>query len=115
MVTADLLPANINQHIVRLRIERPDVLPEYLAAYLNSSVGLAFSNRGVTDGTRIAIDYGIICALEIPVPVLPIQRDIVAEIQRRRKGARRLRVEAEADWAAAKRHFEGHLLAPFSV
>ncbi len=50
VVTADILPANINQHIVRLRLKDPECLPEYLAAYLNTSFGTAVSNRGVTGG-----------------------------------------------------------------
>ncbi len=68
VVSAEMLPANINQHLVRLRIQNPNILSEYLAAYLNSSVGLALSNRGVTGGTRIALDYDLIRAIEIPVP-----------------------------------------------
>jgi restriction endonuclease S subunit len=106
-----LLPANINQHLVRLRIKHPDVLQEFLAAYPNSSVGLAFSNRGVTGGTRIALDYGLIRALEIPVPPISVQQRIAAEVSRRRTEARRLRAEAEAHWAAAKGRFEEQLLS----
>ncbi|MEY2539281.1 MAG: type restriction enzyme subunit [Verrucomicrobiota bacterium] len=85
-------------------------MPEYLAAYLNASVGLAFSNRGVTGGTRIAIDYGIIRALEVPVPAMSLQKKIVAEIHHRREQARRLRNEVGSDWAEAKRRFEEQLL-----
>ena len=111
-MTADLLPANINQHIVRLRITVSDVRPEYLAVYLNSSVGLALSNRGVTGGTRVALDYGAIKAIQIPVPPQELQDTIAAEARRRCEEARQLRVEAETDWQAAKRWFEEQLLGP---
>jgi len=110
VVTADLLPANINQHIVRLRIAVRDVSPQYLAVYLNGSVGLALSNRGVTGGTRVALDYGTIKAIQIPVPPPAVQDEIVTEAHRRRQEARRLRAEAEAEWQAAKRWFEEQLL-----
>ena len=112
VVSADLLPANINQHIVRLRIGTDRVLPEYLAIYLNSSVGLTLSNRGVTGGTRVALDYSAIRALEIPVPSREVQDHIVTEACRLRDEARHLRTEAEADWQAAKRWFEEQLLGP---
>jgi len=112
VVTSDLLPANINQHIVRLRVTADDVNPQYLSVYLNSSVGLALSNRGVTGGTRIALDYGAIRAIRIPIPPPALQDDIVAEARRRRDEAQRLRAEAETGWEAAKRWFEEQLLGP---
>ena len=111
VVSAEMLPANINQHLVRLRIQNPNVLAEYLSAYLNSSVGLALSNRGVTGGTRIALDYNLIREIQIPVPPIQTQEQIAAEVRRRRLEARRLRAEAEADWAAAKQQFEEQLLS----
>jgi len=112
VVTAELLPANINQHIVRLRITSDDIRPHYLALYLNCSIGLALSNRWVTGGTRIALDYGAIRALQIPVPPLHLQDLIIAESRRRCEEARRLCTEAETGWQTAKRWFEEQLLGP---
>ncbi len=112
VVPAEILPANINQHIVRLRLPSDDCLPAYLAAFLNSSFGLTLSNRGVTGGTRIALDYGAIRALQIPVPPPGVQEQIVRELRRRREDASRLRAEAETNWQAAKRWFEEQLLKP---
>lgn len=48
--------------------------------------------------------------LQIPVPPLKTQRIIAAEIRQRREEARRLRLEAEAEWIAAKERFEKSLL-----
>jgi type I restriction enzyme S subunit len=110
VVTEDDLPANINQHIVRMRIQREDCLPEYLSVYLNSSIGTALSNRGVTGGTRIALDYEVIRKIQIPLPSLEIQRTISAELSLRRAQARRLRQEAEHEWQSAKEKFEKALL-----
>ena len=110
VVPQEILPANINQHIVRLRIKINDCLPTYLAAYLNSSVGLNLSNRNVTGGTRIALDYTAIRSLEVPLPPIDIQNAIIKEIEIRRMNAERLRQEAEIEWESAKIHFERKLL-----
>lgn len=112
VVTPDLLPANMNQHLVRLRVmEGGELEPDYLSAYLNTSLGLAISNRPVTGGTRIALDYEAIKNLPIPVPPPAVQREVVAEVQRRRAQARQLRKAAETGWAASKAAFEARLLA----
>lgn len=110
VIPAEVLPANINQHIVRLRIVGHGVLPEYVATYLNSSVGLALTNRGVTGGTRIALDYDIIRGIKIPIPDMATQQTIAEEVRHRREEARRLRAEAEIEWEAAKKSFEDQLL-----
>lgn len=65
VVTENCLPANINQHIVRIQL-RKGIMPEFAAAYLNSTIGTILSNRGVTGTTRIALDYEAI--KEIPFP-----------------------------------------------
>lgn len=110
VVTEDILPANINQHIVRMRIQRKDCLPEYLAVYLNTSIGTALSNRGVTGGTRIALDYEVVRKIQIPIPPIDVQKKIVAELQTRRAQARLLRESAEREWQSAKEKFENTLL-----
>jgi hypothetical protein len=110
VVPKDILPANINQHIVRIRLADKRVVPEYLVAYLNSSIGLTMTNRGVTGGTRIALDYGAIRDLLIPVPKPAVQERIVAEVDRRLKLAALLRSEADELWLIAQQRFEDHLL-----
>jgi restriction endonuclease S subunit len=111
VVPKDILPANINQHIVRLRVRSDVCLPAYLAVYLNSSVGLALSNRGVTGGTRIALDYDAIRNLLIPLPPKKIQEIIVVELDRRLSLARALHVEAVKNWDGAKMKLETQLLS----
>jgi restriction endonuclease S subunit len=110
VVPQDILPANINQHIVRLHVTSAECLPDYLAAYLNSSVGLAISNRSVTGGTRIALDYQAIRSLPVPIPPRNRQEAIIGELNKRRLKAGNLRREAEVEWQAAKRRFEEQLL-----
>lgn len=110
VVPPEALPANINQHIVRIRLVDGTVLPEYLAAYLNCSFGLMLTNRGVTGGTRVAVDYGAVRGLQIPIPSPKVQAEIAAEVARRRANSRRLRAEADKLWEQAKTEFEISLL-----
>lgn len=109
-VPQDILPANINQHIVRLRSYRTACLPTYLVAYLNSSIGLSLSNRSVTGGTRIALDYEAVRSLQVPLPPTDVQEAIVNEVETRRIEAQRLRQKAETEWEVAKNRFERKLL-----
>lgn len=71
VVASSCLPANINQHIVRIRLKQ-GVNPNFAAAYLNSTVGLLFSNRSVTGTTRVALDYESI--KKIPFPILSLEK-----------------------------------------
>ena len=110
VVSQEHLPANINQHIVRLRLDRFRCLPEYLSEWLNSNVGLELSNRAVTGGTRAALDYDAIRNIPIPIPSIGEQERLVTEIAAKRDEARRLRNEADAVWQGAKTSFEKDLL-----
>ncbi len=65
VVTEQCLPANINQHIVRIRVKQ-GINPNFIAAYLNSPIGLLLSNRSVTGTTRLALDYESIKRIPIP-------------------------------------------------
>lgn len=65
VVTSSCLPANINQHIVRIRLKQ-GVYPHFVAAYLNSFTGLLLSNRSVTGTTRLALDYESIKKIPFP-------------------------------------------------
>lgn len=76
VVTESCLPANINQHIVRIRL-KSGVDPYYLAAFLNSNIGRLLSNRGVTGTTRIALDYESI--KRIPIPAID-DKELQAEL-----------------------------------
>ena len=112
VVRDEHLPANINQHIVRMRIDVERCLPTFLCEWLNSAVGLELSNRSVSGGTRAALDYKAIRNIRVPLPPIAEQEHLVAAIVAKRNEARRLHAEAEADWQAAKRWFEEQLLGP---
>ena len=68
VVQDEHLPANINQHLVRMRIDTELCRPEFLSEWLNTGVGLELSNRFVSGGTRAALDYDAIRKIRVPLP-----------------------------------------------
>ena len=68
VVREDHLPANINQHVVRMRADERRCRPGFLAEWLNSPAGLELSNRYVSGGTRSALDYEAIRKIRVPLP-----------------------------------------------
>ena len=81
VVKSHNLPANINQHIVRLRIDKGVCRPEYLSAWFNCPIGHELSNRPVSGGTRMALDYKAIRNLRIPLPSLSIQDKLLKGLE----------------------------------
>ena len=68
VVRDEHLPANINQHLVRMRIDKELCRPEFLAEWLNCPAGLELSNRFVSGGTRAALDYDAIRKIRVALP-----------------------------------------------
>ena len=61
-------------------------------------------------GSYPAMTEDELAQILIPLPSLEIQNRVVTEVLNRREGVRRLRIEAETEWQAAKKHFEDQLL-----
>ncbi|HET8898031.1 MAG TPA: hypothetical protein VFN09_04575 [Rhodanobacteraceae bacterium] len=110
VVSADNLPANINQHIVRMRIDSKRCLPKYLAAYLNTRIGTLLSNRPVSGGTRVALDYGSIRQIPVVLPDRAVQEKVVCAVDDARAKEATLRTHAETVWQQARERFEQQLL-----
>ena len=111
VVAAEHLPANINQHIARLRINPAQCRPEFLSEWLNCPAGQELSNRYVSGGTRAALDYGAIRNLRIPLPPIDIQDELVAAMDAAR--AERNAMLAEADGLLAG--IDGFVLAALGI
>lgn len=109
VVPEDFGDGNINQHIVRMSVTA-ELDPYYAAEVLNSPIGRLQTERSVTGTTRIALDYPTILQIRIPVPPLGKQRDIAAEVRRRREQAAVLQKEAERVVAEAKAEVERMIL-----
>ena len=80
VVDSTCLPANINQHIVRIRLVE-GIDSNFAAAYLNSKLGNLLSNRGVTGTTRIALDYESIKKIPFPIIDNPKQIELVENLE----------------------------------
>ena len=99
-------------HVIRIKKDVKDLLPDYLAAVLRSSVIVAQTKHMMTGNTHPRLANEDVVDLLIPIPDEGIQRNIVEELRKRRMEARMLREESAKEWALAKAHFEARLLGP---
>lgn len=105
---------NINQHLVRIQlkdsIEGLEIDPTYVATFLNSSFGKLLTNRGITGGTRPALDYEYIKTIPIPIPDIKIQNVIANEFDKRVNLYGKLKTEASELLKQAKKQVEDMIL-----
>lgn len=80
VVPEQILPANINQHSVKMEIENLD--PYFLSVFLNSRYGQSQIWRRVYGATRPAINYEEIKDMIIPTPEFSIQQYIGKKIRK---------------------------------
>ena len=97
-------------HVLRVK-DLAAVLPEYLAAFLRSSLMLAQTVHMATGSTRPRLSNDEVVNLRIPIPDRGTQETIANEVIRRREEARQLRAAAESGWVAAKEQFEKEVLS----
>ena len=102
-------PANINQAIAAIRL-KDKISPEYLAAYISSSLGQEILDYFKRPVARANINLEEIGQMPIIVVDRSIQDQISDERSRLRKEAENLRAEAETEWQTAKQQFENSLL-----
>jgi len=105
VVPKELGEANINQHMVRIKLKK-EINPYYVEAVLNSPIGKIQSVRKATGTTRIALDYMGIKSIRIPIPPIGIQNEIAEEVKRRRKKANQLKKDANETVILAKEKVE---------
>jgi type I restriction enzyme M protein len=105
VVPEDFGEGNINQHSVRIHLIE-GISERYIASLLNTNLGRSLSLRGVSGGTRIALDYEAIRSILIPLPPLPIQEKIANGVYKIREKAKQLREEAKELLEKAKREVE---------
>ena len=88
---------------------------EYLWCALRAKFCLQQMRQRASGGNYPAITEPELENVLIPVPDAGTQGYVAAEVGRRREEARRLRGEAEAGWAEARRWFEVQLLGDVDV
>jgi len=97
-------------HVIHIKKEMSDLLPDYLSAVLRSSVVVSQTKHMMTGNTHPRLANEDVVDLLIPIPDEKVQREIVEELHKRRMKARKLREEAVREWDAAKAQFEAKLL-----
>ena len=99
-------------HVIRIKEGLPyAVLPEYLACVLRSSPILAQTRRMMTGNTHPRLANDDVVNLVVPIPPKAAQKQLVADVGKRKAQVRRVRAEAAALWAKALVDFESKLLA----
>ena len=97
VVREEHLPANINQHVARLRVDLNRCRPEFLSEWLNCPAGQELSNRFVSGGTRPALDYGAVRSIRVPLPdTLEVQDKLMAAMDTARAERKAKLAEADA-------------------
>jgi len=100
VVPQDLKQANINQHIVRMRLKSKEINPYYLAAFLNSVGGRLQTEREAYGTTRDALPYYCLARVRIVKADVSLQNEIeqiVRKAGEASQGAKRLLAEARAE------------------
>lgn len=83
VVPSGIGEANINQHLVRIRVDKNKILPKYISYFLNSRFGIAQSDRYVTGASRPALDYGAIKDFKILFPIdINVQEIIINKVDK---------------------------------
>lgn len=86
--------ANINQHLVRIRVNKNKILPQYLSYFLNCCFGITQTDRYVTGATRPALDYGAIKDLKILFPIdIKVQEIVIKKVDVFVKKAKEYKLE----------------------
>lgn len=87
--------ANINQAIVKIRINA-EVLPQYLADFLNSSCGRFQSDRLANGGVQLNINFSEAKSLLILLPSIDIQKTLTIHMDAARASRKAKIAEADA-------------------
>lgn len=86
VISQEDLPANINQHMVRLRVDAHRIDPRYLALFLNSKLAKVQMDRLCTGSTRPALAYHAIKQIIVLFPTKPQkQSQIIKKVLRTQK------------------------------
>lgn len=94
-VVTDIEKANINQAIVKIRPSE-QISAQYLADFLNSSLGKLQSRRIANGGVQLNINFSEVKAQRILVPPLDIQQGLVAKLNAAKQAYKAALASAES-------------------
>ena len=104
-------PCACSNHMTRLQ-PREGVEAEYLASLFNALRKIGYLGLLSTNfNNQAGINTATLREVRLPLPPHKEQERIAREVRRNRQAAKRLCLEAEAGWQAAKVQFEEQLLA----
>jgi restriction endonuclease S subunit len=96
-------PANLTSSLIRLKVDQRRVLPGYLVAFFNSSIGVALLRRYAIGSVQPTLNLAILLDLPIPLPPIDLQQEIIDAIDEKlqeatllEKTAENLRLEASS-------------------
>ena len=108
------VPCSFASYLIRLRF-KAQILPEFVACYLNSSLGRSWVRRVVTQQVGQAnVNGSKLKALVIAVPPIGLQRKIVAEVERSLSVAREVGRQISANLVRADRMRQAVIAEAFS-
>ncbi|MFJ6559549.1 restriction endonuclease subunit S [Streptomyces sp. NPDC091412] len=106
------IPAAHNQNCASIRVSETAILPEFVYYFLMARY--EETRREASGGNQPALNKGKIQNLEIPIPPLGTQRNIVARVQELEEDLRGLREAVTDGWARALRLRNALLHAAFT-
>lgn len=75
-------PHTVDNHVTIIRLKRGQLRPGYLAAFLNSAYGKAWSEWGTTGSTRLLeLPPSMVRAFAIPRPDIKVQEHIAGQLR----------------------------------
>lgn len=91
---SDLKRGNITSHLARIR-PTANILPDYLAAYLSSKIGVAQIYRWGNKATRPELNTDEVRQILVPVPPIEIQNKLVIDLEAARESRQKKIKQAE--------------------
>jgi type I restriction enzyme M protein len=76
VVTKEFIDCNINQHSVKITLNKQNFLPNFISTFLNSKLGKLQSDKNIVGVTRPALDYAAIKNFKLPLVSLSFQTTI---------------------------------------
>jgi type I restriction enzyme S subunit len=108
------IPDCVHQnHVLRVRVDRERLIPEYVLAVINSSHGQAYFRSKAKRTTNLAsINSKEVAGLPVPVLSIARQQDVLNALQAQEQAAQTKRAEAAALRQSAWSAFESALFTP---
>jgi len=99
-------------YCIRFRFDESRVLPRFIYYFTKTTAYRQWVSTIQRPSGQPNINKPEFRSLELPLPPLEVQREVVKRLNAEREKVEALRAEAEAGWQAAKRWFEEQLINP---